>query len=109
VEKTREELRRAVAELAGRRPEIQSVFLFGSLARGDAAPGSDADLLVILSHSDLPFPERIPVYLPDGCRIGVDVFPYTQEEFDDMRRRNDAFLRRALREAVQLWPPETPG
>jgi UTP:GlnB (protein PII) uridylyltransferase len=59
----------AVGRLVEAHPESERVVLFGSLARGDAAPGSDADLLVVLSHSDLPFLERIPRYLPDDAGI----------------------------------------
>lgn len=91
-------------ELARRHPEIERVYLFGSLARGEAMPGSDADLIVVVSRSELPFPDRIPVYRPEGCRIGIDVFPYTREEFDAMRLREEPFLTRALREAIELWP-----
>lgn len=70
----------AVRRLAAARPEIERVVLFGSLSRGDAAPGSDADLLVVLSHSDQPFLARVRYYQPEECGIGVDVFPYTREE-----------------------------
>lgn len=45
---TLERLRKAVLVLVGRYPEIEQVILFGFLARGDAVPGSDADLLIIL-------------------------------------------------------------
>jgi predicted nucleotidyltransferase len=66
--------------MAARHAEIERVALFGSLARGDAARGSDVDLPVVLSHSALPFLERISRYMPAGGGIGVDVFPYTREE-----------------------------
>jgi predicted nucleotidyltransferase len=36
-----------VARCAGRYPEIQTIFLFGSRARGDAKPRSDFDLAVV--------------------------------------------------------------
>jgi predicted nucleotidyltransferase len=32
--------------------QIQSVFLFGSKARGDAGPDSDIDVLVVLTNDD---------------------------------------------------------
>lgn len=34
------------------------MLLFGSLVRGDAVPGSDADLLIVLRAPALPFPDR---------------------------------------------------
>jgi predicted nucleotidyltransferase len=64
-----------VTAMAHRRPEIERVLLCGSLATGRAVPGSDADLLMILTYSDLPFLSRIPRYIPEGCGIAVDVFP----------------------------------
>jgi len=83
-ERTTEMLRVAVRQMMARQPEVERVLLFGSLARGQAVPGSDADLLVVLSAADEPFIERIPSYLPTGAPIGVDVFPYTQQEIDRM-------------------------
>ncbi len=92
----------AVGRLVEAHPEIERVVLFGSLARGDAAPGSDADLLVVLSHSDLPFLERIPRYLPDDAGIGVDVFPYTRAELEAQLAASPGW-RAALAEGIVLF------
>ena len=54
-ERARRLVEQAVAELARRRPEIDRVILFGSLAAGGAVPGSDADLVVVLARSDRTF------------------------------------------------------
>jgi predicted nucleotidyltransferase len=78
------------------------VLLFGSLARGQAVPGSDADLLVILSSTSRPFMERIPHYLPTGSPLGIDVFPYTREEIDRMLAEGNHFIRQAVQEGVVL-------
>ena len=51
--------RRLVAE----RPEVPGVLLFGSLARGDHVPGSDADLIVAVAEGRLP-PAHRPAALP---------------------------------------------
>ncbi len=101
-EGTIESLRRAMAEVKVRSPEIDRVLLFGSLARGDAAPGSDADLLIILRDSDLPFLDRFPRYRPAGVAIDVDVFAYTREELRKMLASRNRFVRQALREGVEL-------
>jgi predicted nucleotidyltransferase len=85
-----------------RHPEIEEVLLFGSLARGEAVPGSDADLLVVLASAERPFIERIPRYLPVEAPLGVDVFPYTREEIDRMRGEGNALVTRALEEGVRL-------
>jgi len=96
-------LRQAVKKLAASHPEIKAVFLFGSLIRGDAVPGSDADLLIILNDSDLPFIDRIPHYIPSGCKIDVDVFPYTEKEIQKMMDEGNYFIKRALKEGIELF------
>jgi uncharacterized protein len=47
-----EELKAELQRLYGRR--LSGVFLFGSRARGDAEPGSDCDVLIVL--------DRVPDY-----------------------------------------------
>lgn len=97
-----EELKAVARQMKANHPEIEQVLLFGSLARGEAVPGSDADLLVILSSSDQPFLERIPRYLPVGLPVGVDVFPYTREEIDRMLDNGNLFIRQAVEESIAL-------
>ncbi len=101
-QKTVEMLRDSARRMRQRHPEIEQVLLFGSLARGEAVPGSDADLLVILSQADRPFLERIPRYLPTGLPVGVDVFPYTREEVRRMLSEGNLFIRRVLEEGMRL-------
>jgi predicted nucleotidyltransferase len=88
--------------MVARHPEVERVLLFGSLARGEAAPGSDADLLLILSSAGQPFPERIPRYLPTGLPLGVDVFPHTTDEIERMQAAGNPFIVRALHEGIDL-------
>jgi hypothetical protein len=95
--------------LARSRPEIRRVLLFGSLATGRAAPGSDADLLVILDRSNRPFRDRIPQYVPNGCHIGVDVFPYTLAELEAMKTQGNWLITRALAEGVEVYDRERVG
>ncbi len=92
---------RAAAERLGReRPEVRFVGLFGSLARGTAVPGSDADVIVVVEKTDQPFLDRPRVYGPyfQGVGLGVDLFCYTPDEIP-----RTPLARRALREAVALW------
>jgi uncharacterized protein len=95
-------LRKSIKELRERYPEIEQVILFGSFARGEAVPGSDLDLLIILRESSLPFLERIGRYLPSKCGIGVEVFPYTKEELKFLVTEGNHFLKRALEEGVEI-------
>ncbi|AEV15233.1 hypothetical protein TCCBUS3UF1_1840 [Thermus sp. CCB_US3_UF1] len=99
-----EEVRRAAQSLQ-EWPEVLGVVLFGSLARGEATAFSDADLLVLLAHTPLPFPERLLRYRPQGVR-GVEVFPYTLEEVRQSLRGAWGLAPVALREGVVLWERE---
>jgi predicted nucleotidyltransferase len=63
--------------------EIEEIVVFGSFAEGTWAPGSDLDVFLVLSHSDLPIRDRIPRYLPGAFPVGVDVFPFTRDEIAD--------------------------
>ncbi|OGO40459.1 MAG: hypothetical protein A2Z04_06095 [Chloroflexi bacterium RBG_16_57_9] len=95
-------LRIAVENLVNQHPEIEKVILFGSLARGDAVPGSDADLLLILRESHIPFLERGVLYQPEYVGLGVDVFAYTRAELDAMLAGGNTFVAQALREGIVL-------
>ena len=96
------EVRKAMETQKSLCPEIDRVVLFGSLARGDAGPESDADLLVVVSQTDLPFVERFVRYAPSGVGIGVDVFAYTHSELKKMLEEGNPFIARALSEGVEL-------
>ena len=98
----------AVRELASQRPEILRVILFGSMARGDAVPGSDVDLLIVLQSSDRDFVERISLYRPSGIPVGVDVFPYTRQELDNMLDEGNGFVQQALEEGIPLYQRHSP-
>ena len=104
-ERALREVRQGAQRLYRRYPEIEAIYLFGSLATGGAVPGSDADLLIVLRGSELKFFDRMPRYQPDGVSIDVDVFPYSQHELDHMIQANNAFVRRALETGVKLEKP----
>lgn len=55
---------------------------FGSWVSGTPGPGSDVDLCLVLSQSDKRFRERIPDYLPGAFPVGLDLFPYTEDELE---------------------------
>jgi len=97
-----------VRKLTAAHPEIVKIILFGSYVRGDFVPGSDLDLLIILEHSDRPFLDRIPQYLPNRVPFPVDVFPYTEAEVRQMQAEGNPFILRALREGKVVFAKGAP-
>jgi len=111
-------VRRSVDEYARRlfaeHPEVEEVVVFGSFAKGNYAPGSDVDILIVLSDSARPFRDRIPELLPGAFPVGLDLFPYTRAEIAS--RLSPGFLAaveasdwrylRPPREALshEIWP-----
>jgi uncharacterized protein len=78
-----DELIREMAARIVRQFDPDRIILFGSHARGDAGPGSDVDLLVVMPLSG-PRREKaieIGVALHD-IRLPKDVIVTTPEEFD---------------------------
>lgn len=83
-------------------PQVLAIVLFGSLAHGEGTAMSDADVLLILTHSSKPFHARIPDYLRSGIGIPMDVFPYTFAEARRMLSEGMGVVPVALREGVWL-------
>jgi predicted nucleotidyltransferase len=109
LEQVRTCLKLAVHRLAERHPEIEAVWLFGSLARGDAVPGSDADVLIVLADTMLPFLARSAHYQPDFCGVGTDVLVYTRTELTRMQAEGNPFLQQVQSEWSCLFsrPPSS--
>lgn len=105
----REAAGEAARRLARAHPEIEGILLFGSLARGDAVPGSDVDLIVLLRDSPLSFLDRIPRYTPVIGELAVDVLPYTRPELSALAADPVSLVTTALAEGEWLIgtpPPE---
>ena len=100
-----EELRALASELVAKDLRIEQVILFGSLAKGNYTPRSDADICIVLQGSDdrRP-PDRIPEYLAafSGAPVPVDVLVYTKSEVERMWREGRRFVREALEEGITL-------
>ncbi len=97
-------LRQDAQRLLREEPNALEVRLFGSLARRDATPGSDADLLVVLRDGAGPFLERAPrlarYFATAG--LGCDVLAYTESELQQMLDEGNAFVRTACEEGIIL-------
>ena len=103
LEELKARLENAVQTMAEKHPEVAEVWLFGSVARGEAVPGSDADLLVVLETCNLPFIKRSSVYQPEFCGVGVDIFAYTQDELLAMEAQGNQFLAGVNKAKICLY------
>ena len=96
----RERIQAAVYEYAAQlrreHPEIQRILWFGSWITGLPTPGSDVDICLILSHSDIRPRDRISNYLPLGFPVGVDLFAYTEQEFERLRSSSPGMYQAIL-------------
>ena len=84
---------RYIAELRAKHPELLRAIWFGSRVRGIPLPGSDVDLCLILSASDKLPHERLSDYLPVGFPVGVDLFVYTQDEFERLKETSPSWFQ----------------
>jgi predicted nucleotidyltransferase len=96
-------IERLARELPQKYPEIEKIYLFGSFARDEAVPGSDVDILIVLTDSHLPFKDRITEYMPSSFPVGIDVFPYTRSEMEMMLSQGNYFLRSAEQDSILLF------
>jgi predicted nucleotidyltransferase len=85
-----------VARLRALHPEIERVIWFGSWVTGLPTPGSDVDLCLILTSSDKSLRERAADFLPVGFPVGIDLFPYTRDEFDRLADHSSAWRKAIL-------------
>ena len=83
-----------------RNNSARSAWLFGSHALGTAAPESDIDVIVVAPTDRIPV-ERFRDYLPAilEAGVGVDLFVYTPEEFEQMQADERPFLSYAMKSA----------
>jgi uncharacterized protein len=95
-------LRFWAVEAQRRHAEVLRIGLFGSYARGDYAPGSDADILVLVRHCEQPqWFLRALAYDTASLPVGVDLLVYTEEETRRLSGRSRWFGR-ILSEVVWL-------
>lgn len=88
-------------------PLALGVLLYGSLGRGDYAPGSDADLLVVVRESPHRPAERAALLPPLRLPICHEVVVYSEQELASLFESGFHFVRRALAEG--RWLARRPG
>ncbi len=91
----REEATR-IASVLQREYDPERILLFGSLAQGRVRENSDLDILII-KRTERHYWERISeALLLARPRVDTDVFVYTPEEFEDLKRKGDFFITREV-------------
>jgi len=99
IEKIEEMVRRIVE---GFDPE--KIILFGSHARGDAGPDSDADLLVVMRVSGSKRKKATEIDLAlFGVELPADVIVVTPEEVERYQEVVGTIIYPALREGEVLY------
>lgn len=106
-----EELKKELVSRITAIEKIDKILLFGSEARGNAGAESDIDLLVVLALDNVPnsYKERNTNYLRISRAIRdiekhhpIDLLVYTKPEFEIITSDGSLFMRRILKEAIQL-------
>ena len=108
----RNELISALTSIAARigreHPEVKSLRLFGSVARGDQVGASDADVMIIL-RGDEAFDtlEAIRAYLPYfKLPLGVDVLVFSEADIERRLESDDRFMQQIWAESLILFQAE---
>lgn len=87
-------------------PEFQptKIFLFGSRCKGNFKADSDYDLFLIVNKSDISRHERMTKALMAlwGCGVKVDVFIYTEAEFNDWKDEFSSIPYTVATEGLEL-------
>ena len=82
----------------------EKIILFGSAAKGDAVPGSDADFLIIKSDTPSFSADRImEVSSLIERDVPVDFLVYRPEEFEKRISLGDPFIGMILKQGKILY------
>jgi len=86
-------------QLATKHGEIEKVGYFGSYACGNWGVGSDLDIIIIVSESDVPFFRRATLYDATSLPVPADLLVYTRSEWENPDRMS-SFVQRISQEVV---------
>ena len=106
-----------VVEVAQRHPALCAAVLYGSIARHDERPltdalPSDVDLLLVFVRSpaqpvDFTYGQRVAIF--DAVGHALDVYPHAPREVqvmlatEDLADWDETFVQNLLREGIVLW------
>lgn len=92
------------ARLAAADPRVRAVGYIGSYARGDAGPGSDLDLVVLLTDRADPPTGARPAWATERLPVPADVILYTLGEWDRLPHSQPRLAGVVRAETVWVWP-----
>jgi predicted nucleotidyltransferase len=96
-------IRQAVERIATRFHPYK-IILFGSRARGQGGPNSDADLLVVMPVSGSKRQQAVQIDLAlEGIPIPIDLIVVTPDEVERFRDVTGTIIREAVREGKVLY------
>jgi predicted nucleotidyltransferase len=90
------------AALRQRDPTVAQIVCIGSYARADWGVGSDLDVIVFLTQSDLSALERSRRYHPDEVPVPADLWVYTRAEWEKPASDSPRVAERLQREMLDL-------
>ncbi|NJL47059.1 MAG: nucleotidyltransferase domain-containing protein [Leptolyngbyaceae cyanobacterium SM2_5_2] len=99
-------LRQWVADFAPELVTVLALGYFGSYARDEAGLGSDLDVVMIVTESDLPFHQRSGSWNFLAIPVPVEALVYTWVEWQQLASRQPRFYQTLLRETVWIKPLE---
>ncbi len=94
-----EQVRDLARKIRSRR-RISVIILYGSFARGDFHEGSDVDLIVVGDFRERP--HRRAATILDLTDLPIEPICYTEEEFAELVRSKNPFIREALAEGIRV-------
>ena len=86
---------------------VNAVCVFGSVARGDAAPTSDIDLLVLGDDTALTRRAVLDAIPSTACAFPLSLAYFTADRLLQVMRGNDSFAQHLRRECVVVWERDT--
>jgi len=92
-------------EAMNRVRQVQTVYLFGSHARGEARPDSDVDLCIVADGAEHQFETAADfrrAMWPLRPRLSFTLIPITPSRLEEKKTVGDHFFQTLLREGVKI-------
>lgn len=86
--------------------ELASIILFGSVARGDAIPSSDVDLLVVLEKNLKNNEEKIRSILKKQKGTSFSLIIHSTKQLEKMKKGKTDFFEELQRDGIVLYRKE---